>query len=865
MAALRKQPVKSSENQNITNEEKDLIRIFRENYKSILRFLYSYKKYKRHYKPAFDEPDANKDKAYIMFHKSSEHIKDQFALKYMKELLQIHFLYNIPRNIDLNAIRFMKNIKRLDITDFKELEKIPDLFFDDLTNLESLSLRRNNIKELQPNIFNNLQKLESLYLSKNKLTEFPSCVFDGLVNLKSFWLEDNNIKELQPNIFNNLQKLESLNLYDNKLTEFPSCVFDGLVNLKSFGLQNNNIKELQPNIFNNLQKLEYLNLSKNKLTEFPSCVFDGLVNLKSFWLEDNNIKELQPNLFNNLQKLESLYLTSNKLTEFPSCVFDGLVNLKSLGLKNNNIKELQPNIFNNLQKLGYLNLDNNKLTEIPEGILSELGSLQTLDLSKNEIKSFPIGLFTGITKLKSLSLSNNKLTEIPPSILSLTNLQTLNISSNNLTSVPKEIGNMSRLEYLYLASNSITEIPPSILSLTNLQTLNISSNNLTSVPKEIGNISRLEYLYLNSNSITEIPSKVKSLKKLYILNLKENPLVESGSQGFMGKRELIEHFRDRFVFETEEKMATYRLLKEELYARLDKEPIHWNRERLKELRLSPVPKRSLSDEDILKIWTTDLRKYCNNTYENETNLIKNIDSYLNVLFTREEIPDGLQREYSIIKDLFEYIFKTLKEMIETDSNGVRSYVTVLAHRMCFCPTGKIEGLEHMYSILSGSVFDNNLIGFIEHQVAAYKDIILTETVAIKNPQNVHIINHWRNKMKEELGLVVEYKEKILPISLDKFGDSDGNMLEAFYKRFNPQFIIDKLKESINEEHKWVIESAGLLIGKEEVFEKCFDFGDDVIEDELTDNLVKNIKAEGVEEILLDLKILKTVNTDNCTQ
>ncbi|KAM0680189.1 hypothetical protein GINT2_001573 [Glugoides intestinalis] len=672
MAALRKQPVKSSEKQTITNEEKDLIRIFRENYKSILRFLYSYKKYKRHYNPAFDEPDANKDKAYIMFHKSSEHIKDQFAHKYMKVLLQIVVL-DVPRNIDLNAIRFMKNIKRLYIIDVKELEKIPDLLFDDLTNLESLRLGRNNIKELQPNIFEKLQKLKSLWL------------------------------------------------YDNKLTEFP------------------------------------------------------------------------------------------------------------------------------------------------EGFLSELGSLQTLYLSGNEINSFPIGSFTGLKKLKSLSLSNNKLTEIPPSILSLTNLETLWISSNNLKSVPKEIGNMSRLEYLYLASNSITEIPPSILSLTNLETLWISSNNLKSVPKEIGNMSRLRHLRLDSNSITEIPSEIKSLKKIYVLNLKGNSLAENGSQGFMGKRELIEHFHDRFVFETEKKMETYRLIKEELYARLEKEPMHWNRERLKELRLSPVPTRSLSDEDILKIWTTDLKQYCNDTYENETNLIKKIDSYLNVLFTRKEIPDGLQREYNIIKDLFEYIFKTLKEMIETDSNGVRSYVTVLAHRMCFCPTGKIEGLEHMYSILSGSVFDNNLIGFIEHQVAAYKDIILTETVAIKNPQNVHIINHWRNKMKEELGLVVEYKENFLPIRLDKFGDSDGNMLEAFYKRFNPQFIIDKLKESINEEHKWVIESAGLLIGKEEVFKKCFDFEDDVIEDELTDNLVKNIKAEGVEEILLDLKILKTVNTDNSTQ
>ncbi|KAM0680850.1 hypothetical protein GINT2_001124 [Glugoides intestinalis] len=770
MTELSKQPVKSFKKQTITNEEKDLIRIFRENYKSILRVLYSKNRYERHYRPAFDEPDANKDKAYIMFHKSSEHIKDEIALRYMKELLQKDVL-DVSRNIDIDIIRFMKNMKRLAITGIKELEKIPDLLFDDLTNLESLRIEYNNIKELQPNIFNNLQKLDFLGFYNNKTTELPSCVFDGLVNLKSLWLENNNIKELQPNIFNNLQKLESLGLADNKLTELPSCVFDGLVNLKSLSLRRNNIKELQPDLFNNLQKLELLDLSKNKLTELPSCVFDGHVNLIKLWLENNNIKELQPNIFKNLKRLE------------------------------------------------YLNLSKNKLTVFPEGFLSELRSLQELNLSGNEIKSFPIGSFTGLTNLKLLFLSNNKLTEIPPSILSLTNLESLDISSNNLTSVPKEIGNMTNLRYLYLGCNLIKEIP----------------------------------------------SEIKSLETLYILYLKENPLAASGSQGFMGIRELIEHFYDRFVFETEKKMATYRLLKEELYARLDKEPIHWNRERLKELRLSPVPTRTLSDEDILKIWTTDLRQYCNDTYENETNLIKKIDSYLNVLFTREEIPDGLQREYSIIKDLFEYIFKTLKEMIETDSNGVRSYVTVLAHRMCFCPTGKIEGLEHMYSILSGSVFDNNLIGFIEHQVAAYKDIILTETVAIKNPQNVHIINHWRNKMKDELGLVVEYKEKILQISLDKFRNSDGNMLEAFYKRFNPQFIIDKLKESINEEHKWVIESAGLLIGKEEVFKKCFDFGDDVIEDELTDNLVKNIKAEGVEEILLDLKILKTVNTDNSTQ
>ncbi|KAM0679751.1 hypothetical protein GINT2_002161 [Glugoides intestinalis] len=718
MAALRKQPVKSSENQTITNEEKDLIRIFRENYKSILRVLYSKKKYKRHYNPAFDKPDANKDDAYIMFHKSSEHIKDEIALEYMKVLLKIVVLY-VPTNIDLDIIRFMKNIKRLYINGIKELEKIPDLLFDGLVNLKSLRLENNNIKELQPNIFNNLQKLEFLYLSNNKLTEFPE------------------------GVLRKLRSLQTLDLSGNEIQSFPIGFFTDLTNLK------------------------LLLLSNNKLTEIPSSIL-SLTNLETLWIASNN------------------------------------------------------------------------LTSVPK----EIGSM---------------------SKLRYLYLASNSITEIPPSILSLTNLESLNISSNNLTSVPKEIGNMSRLRDLYLDCNSITEIPHSILSLTNLRNLDICSNNLTSVPKEIGNMTNLSYLYLDCNSITEIPSEIKSLKKLYILNLKENPLAESGSQGFMGIRELIEHFRDRFVFKTEEKMETYRLLKEELYARLEKEPIHWNRERLKELRLSPVPKRTLSDKDILKIWTIDLRQYCNDTYENETNLIKKIDSYLNVLFTREEIPDGLQREYNIIKDLFEYIFKTLKEMIETDSNGVRSYVTVLAHRMCFCPTGKIEGLEHMYSILSGSVFDNNLIGFIEHQVAAYKDIILTETVAIKNPQNVHIINHWRNKMKEELGLVVEYKENFLPISLDKFGNSDGNMLEAFYKRFSPQFIIDKLKESINEEHKWVIESAGLLIGKEEVFKKCFDFGDDVIEDELTDNLVKNIKAEGVEEILLDLKILKTVNTDNSTQ
>ncbi|KAM0679743.1 hypothetical protein GINT2_002153 [Glugoides intestinalis] len=214
MAALRKQPVKSSENQTITNEEKDLIRIFRENYKSILRLLYSEKEYEKHYNPAFDEPDANKDDAYIMFHKSSEHIKDEIALEYMKELLQIVVLY-VPTNIDIDIIRFMKNIRELGIDGIKELEKISDLLFDDLTNLESLSLQNNNIKELQPNIFNNLQKLESLDLSNNKLTEFPEGILSELGSLQELYLSRNEIKSFPIGLFTDLTNLKILFLSQN--------------------------------------------------------------------------------------------------------------------------------------------------------------------------------------------------------------------------------------------------------------------------------------------------------------------------------------------------------------------------------------------------------------------------------------------------------------------------------------------------------------------------------------------------------------------------------------------------------------------------------------------------------------------------
>lgn len=620
-----------------------------------------------------------------------------------------------------------------------------------------------------------------------------------------------NIKSIPLKILYTNRNLKSLCIAQCNLPTLHPGMFSRLSALQVLEISNSNVEKLDPGLFKGLKNLGLLVICGNKITEIPEDMFEDLHSLSDCNLDRNCIKTIPPGLFNRCDRLKTINLSHNKIVSLPAGVFDNLVNLS------------------------LLNISNNKLTSIDPEIFRDCVELKELHLSENRITNPSSDMFQHFKKLIFLSLSSNRINELPPDLFS---------------SVPNLVG-------LSISKNNFSDFPVAIFSLPELRVLDISINQLKVIPKEIQNLRMLESVNMESNRIEELPMEIKKLKYLNLFIIMANPVADPKSEFASGCDELSAYFGERFICKSYLNDNFEIVYKEDVYAALDSQRVHWNRKMLKEIQVDPIPMRSLSDQEILNIWKSDLYTYCNESYEKEKNIRENMDTYLNVLFSRVDVPDKLLAEYSTTKDLLEYIFKKLKALIPTDPDGVRSYLTILAHHMLFCQTGKKEGLDHLYAILSGTKDFNNIIGFIEHQIAVYKDMVFTETVTFNCPQNVHIVNHWRNKMKKKLGLRIEYTDRIGTMFQDMFRNCDGNMLQAFYENFTPEFMIEVLKKAINEKEQWLTAVTALLMGKDEnSLKEYFEFSEKDLGEGITDSVTKEIKSEGVEQILLDLNILK---------
>lgn len=112
-----------------------------------------------------------------------------------------------------------------------------------LTNLTSLNLSNNQIKELPPSL-NKMTSLAELIVSGNKLTEFPSAVCCGNISttLKFLDLSDNNI-EILPWSFCKLSSIVHLKLDSTGLIMLPVNI-GRLTHLQYISASNNKLRVL---------------------------------------------------------------------------------------------------------------------------------------------------------------------------------------------------------------------------------------------------------------------------------------------------------------------------------------------------------------------------------------------------------------------------------------------------------------------------------------------------------------------------------------------------------------------------------------------------------------------------------------------
>jgi len=144
-----------------------------------------------------------------------------------------------------------------------------------LPRLRTLILAKNQLLNVVQRPFQNYacrQSLTKLDLAGNQLTSVDQRAFEDLVNLEEVSLEANRLSFLPEPLFSGVRRLKNLNLGLNRLTSVPvkSLAFP---NLQSLSLEFNNITMLPGETLKDLTKLAYLSLTGNKISHWDPEMF----------------------------------------------------------------------------------------------------------------------------------------------------------------------------------------------------------------------------------------------------------------------------------------------------------------------------------------------------------------------------------------------------------------------------------------------------------------------------------------------------------------------------------------------------------------------------------------------------------------
>lgn len=355
-----------------------------------------------------------------------------------------------------------------------------------------------------------------IHLSKRKLLEIPTDLVKS-ETIKSVSLAKNEITDIDKDVFKNAPNLECLDLTQNRITlNHLRMQHNGLKTLildyqrisEALDMSSNDIhnwfgsKAMLPNLstlslkgINSISKVDIHFLAK------------ALPNLENIYLSRSNLDSMEKNISAYFPRLKRVYLDEN---EFDSFTFDNYGDVEELYLDNSSFKYLFLDVtFVGLKTLSLANCS------LPYPTKFTALSLESLDLSRNIFMDIKADLFANMTNLENLNLGYNQLQEVPY-LIYLNRLRKLSLNYNHIT----KLANMNfpkSLNVLSLRGNGLSVIDKIAFSnLHQLQALDLSENEIQSLPEGWDEtLETLGHLNLRFNKFLNIQSMmINSLPNL---------------------------------------------------------------------------------------------------------------------------------------------------------------------------------------------------------------------------------------------------------------------------------------------------------------------------------------------------------------
>lgn len=221
------------------------------------------------------------------------------AFEGLLQLLHLNLSSNVLSNISMEAFGSLVSLQTLDLSHniLQKFNNKTSGIFDLCYSLKNLNLSHNEIGTITRKIFPSNQyipyQLQNIDLSYNKLSVLTKDLTYGTQKVKSLNISHNLITDIKPHVIGNLTDVEVLDLSYNDIEDLTheEAKFKFPSNATHLFLQNNKIARILDESFKNLTNIKEINLSNNELTTFSPTFVDKMKqNSTKIYFADNPLQ-----------------------------------------------------------------------------------------------------------------------------------------------------------------------------------------------------------------------------------------------------------------------------------------------------------------------------------------------------------------------------------------------------------------------------------------------------------------------------------------------------------------------------------------------------------------------------------------------